>query len=98
MKIIVISAIGFNFVESRMTQFARTAFMGLKQGIAFVLESTVDLVFNICIIFVFIAALDFMYQRWDYERQLKMTKHEVKEEYKQLEGEMCIRDRKQCVL
>ena len=33
------------------------------------------------------AALDFMYQWWDYERQLKMSKQEIKEEYKQTEGD-----------
>ena len=27
-----------------------------------------------------------MYQRWEYEKNLKMSKQEVKEEYKQLEG------------
>ena len=31
--------------------------------------------------------MDFFYQWWDYERQMKMTKQEVKEEYKQMEGD-----------
>ena len=34
-----------------------------------------------------IAAFDFLYQWWDYERQLMMSKQEVKEEYKQQEGD-----------
>ena len=36
---------------------------------------------------VAIAARDFLYQWWDYERQLKMSKQEIKEEYKQTEGD-----------
>ena len=34
-----------------------------------------------------IAAADFWYTRWDYKENLKMTKDEVKDEHKQLEGD-----------
>jgi len=42
---------------------------------------------RITVAFVGVAAFDFFYQRWDYERQLKMSKQEIKEEYKQMEGD-----------
>ena len=34
-----------------------------------------------------LAVLDFLYQWWDYEREMKMSKQEIKEEYKQTEGD-----------
>jgi flagellar biosynthetic protein FlhB len=34
-----------------------------------------------------LALLDYLYQRWEHERSLKMTKVEVKDEYKQREGD-----------
>jgi flagellar biosynthetic protein FlhB len=34
-----------------------------------------------------LALLDYLYQRWEHERSLKMTKEEVKDEYKQREGD-----------
>ena len=37
--------------------------------------------------FTVLAFADYLYQWWDYERQLKMSKQEIKEEYKQLEGD-----------
>lgn len=40
-----------------------------------------------------IAAFDFLYQWWDYERQLMMSKQEMKEEYKQQEGDPQIKGR-----
>ena len=43
--------------------------------------------------FLVIAALDFLYQWWDYERQLRMSKQEVKEEYKQTEGDPQVKGR-----
>ena len=34
-----------------------------------------------------VAGADVFYQWWDYERQLRMSKQEIKEEYKQMEGD-----------
>ena len=34
-----------------------------------------------------VAFFDYLYQWWDYERQLRMSKQEIKEEYKQTEGD-----------
>ena len=40
-----------------------------------------------------LALFDYLYQRWDFERSIRMTKHEVKEELKQHEGSPQIRAR-----
>lgn len=40
----------------------------------------------VCVIMSVIAFFDFLYQRYEHLKSLKMTKHEVKEEYKQMEG------------
>ncbi len=40
-----------------------------------------------------LAILDFLYQRWEHERSLRMTKDEVKEEYRQREGDPKVRAR-----
>lgn len=43
--------------------------------------------------FVGIAALDYLYRRWEYMRGLKMTRQEIKEEYKRLEGDPMVKQR-----
>jgi flagellar biosynthesis protein FlhB len=43
--------------------------------------------------YVCIAVLDYFYKRWEYIRGLKMTKQEIKEEYKRLEGDPMIKQR-----
>lgn len=40
-----------------------------------------------------LGVLDYLYQRWEHEQSLKMTKQEVKEEYKQMEGHPQIKAR-----
>ena len=48
---------------------------------------------KVILAFIVIAAADFLYQWWDFERQMKMTKQEVKEEYKQTEGDPQVKGR-----
>jgi flagellar biosynthetic protein FlhB len=40
-----------------------------------------------------LAAADYLYQRWDLEQKMMMTKQEVKEEHKQREGDPMIKSR-----
>lgn len=40
-----------------------------------------------------LAILDYLYQWWEHERDLKMTREEVKEEYKQREGDPKVKGR-----
>ena len=41
-----------------------------------------------------LAILDYAYQRWQYEQDLRMTKQEVKDEMKRMEGDPITRDRR----
>lgn len=40
-----------------------------------------------------LAGLDYAFQRWSYEKELRMTKQEMKEEFKQVEGDPLIKSR-----
>jgi len=48
---------------------------------------------RIGLFYVGVAILDYLYRRWEYMRNLKMTKQEVKEEYKRLEGDPMVKQR-----
>ena len=43
--------------------------------------------------YVALAILDYLYRRWEYMKNLRMTKQEVKEEYKRLEGDPMVKQR-----
>ncbi len=38
-------------------------------------------------VLLLLAALDYAYQKWDYEKKLRMTKQEIKDESKQSDGD-----------
>ncbi|NLX92230.1 MAG: flagellar biosynthesis protein FlhB [Firmicutes bacterium] len=48
---------------------------------------------RVAAVFFLLAALDFIYQRMEYLRNLKMSRKEIKDEYKQLEGDPLVRSR-----
>ena len=43
--------------------------------------------YRIIFVLIILAALDFVYQRWEHVQSLKMTKQEVKDEHRQAEGD-----------
>ncbi len=61
--------------------------MPFAQSLAFFGELIMDLVYTLGVIFVFVAIADYFYQRYDYEKKLRMSKDDIKEEYKQTEGD-----------
>jgi len=48
---------------------------------------------RVCVIMVVLAAIDYVFQKWQFEQQLKMSKQEVKEEHKQSEGDPQVKSR-----
>jgi flagellar biosynthetic protein FlhB len=52
-----------------------------------------NIAIRVGIFYLFVAILDYLYKRWEYMRNLKMTKQEIKEEYKRLEGDPLIKQR-----
>ncbi|MFU0831597.1 MAG: Flagellar biosynthetic protein FlhB [Oscillospiraceae bacterium] len=57
------------------------------------MNAIMDMVLQMTLVFIAISAADYVYQWWEYERSIRMTKQEVKEEYKQLEGNPEIKGR-----
>ena len=52
-----------------------------------------NMIIRICLILLVLAVLDYMYQRFEYRRSLRMTKQEVKEEHKQAEGDPLVKSK-----
>lgn len=58
-----------------------------------IFELSINLAIRMTFAITVIAILDFFYQRYDYEKNLKMSKQEIKEEYKQSEGDPQIKSK-----
>ena len=70
-------------------------FRSMSVGQIFALSGSViiKLAFRIVLMLLVMAILDYAFQRWDYEKNLRMTRQEVREEVKQQEGDPMVRSR-----
>jgi flagellar biosynthetic protein FlhB len=56
-------------------------------------ETGISLAMRVGSIYLILAVADYAYQRWDLMRNLRMSKDEIKEEYKQSEGDPFMKSR-----
>lgn len=85
-KIIIIIVILYSFIMDSLLAISRTIQMDLLSSCVVLLDLMMSLVFRVCMAFAGISILDLFFQWWEHERQLKMSKEELKQEYKQMEG------------
>ncbi len=92
-KIIVLLYILYLGIRDELIGFTRLLDMSFGGALAMVGNLLMKIVQNACIIFLFLAAADYLYQWWEYEKNLRMSKQEIKDEYKQLEGDPQVKGR-----
>lgn len=86
-KIAVILYLLYNEYKKMIGEFPTLMSVDILHAGQFIVEAVVSLAYKIALAFCVIAAADYFYQRWEYERNIRMTKQEIKEEYKQVEGD-----------
>lgn len=87
LKIIVLAVVLYNILKDEIIVIAQMLDVNPLNASAYVLKEIMSMVLQIGMIFAAIAGFDYFYQRWKYEKDLKMSKEEVKEEFKQMEGD-----------
>ncbi len=93
LKIIVLLYILYTVLKDRIAAFPRLMDMSFGGALSFVGSLIMSVVQTASIIFLFLAAADYLYQWWEYEKNLRMSKQEIKDEYKQLEGDPQVKGR-----
>ena len=86
-KIVLIALISYNYLKDKWGLLFALYDMPLMQAINLAAETVVDLGIRISAVYMVIALADFAYQKVKFNNDMKMTKQEIKEEYKQQEGD-----------
>jgi len=92
-KILFIGSIAYLVVRSEMKAFPALIHQEVGQILAFIARFAFKICFFVCLAMIVLATLDFLYQRWQFEQDLKMTKQEVEDERKQTHGDPKIKAR-----
>lgn len=86
-KIAIVVIVVYNQLKDKWPLIFNMYDMPLLQGVIAAGSLLVDTGFLISIIFMVVAFADFAFQKWKFHEDMKMTKQEVKEEYKSTEGD-----------
>ncbi len=87
LKIILLFYIIYSSVRSEINVLPKMFDMSIDEATAAIGKTLWGIIYKVTIAYAFVAGFDYLYQRWSYEKNLRMTKQEIKEEYKMTEGD-----------
>lgn len=86
-KIAVIGIILYTDISANIPTIMKMLDADLLTSFAWVCDTIFGIVIKIGALLLAFGAADYFYQWWQYEREMRMTKQEVKDEFKQIEGD-----------
>jgi len=86
-KLSIVGVIAYTTLMSHEGEYMLLAYASIYNIINFISSLVYTLGLRIAIALVFFAILDFAYQKWQFKREMKMSKVEIKDEHKQAEGD-----------
>lgn len=93
MKITIIGIVAWKSIRAEENHIVKLMDQDLAAAAVYISSTAIDIAIKICAMMLIIAIFDYGYQWWQYEKDLRMTKHEVKEEYREIEGSPEVRQR-----
>ncbi len=85
-KILLVGWAIYKTLKPEMHNIINSSNLELGGMVLLILQIIIKVMITVCIIMFFLAVADYLYQRNKYMQKMRMTKQEVKEEYKRYEG------------
>lgn len=92
-KVAVVAAVAYVSIRNQIPRLVTMLDAGLWSAVSFIASMTARLLLTASFLFLVISIPDYIFQRRQFMESLKMSKQEVKEEYKQMEGDPLVKSR-----
>jgi flagellar biosynthetic protein FlhB len=92
-KVLVVGGVAYGVIRTETVKFPGLMQQEVGDILIFIGRLSFKVFFFVCLALIILAVLDYVYQRWQYEEDLKMTKQQVKDERKQQEGDPKVKSR-----
>lgn len=93
LKIFIVSYAAYTVIHTELQNFIPMMDQSIFQSSVYVALLAYKIGLRVTLILLFLALLDYGYQRFEFEKSIRMTRQEVKDEYKQMEGDPMLRSR-----
>ena len=86
-KLVVIGIFTYIVLDEEIKKSIGLVDLSVEEIVNFMIDVSVGFLWKVALVFIAIAGADFAYQKYKHKKDLMMTKQEVKEEFKQQEGD-----------
>lgn len=93
LKIFLIALVTFTILWLSIDELLFLSLVPIADSLALVGSLTVNMGIAVAILLLFLAVLDYIYQKYDHEKKIKMSKQDIKDEYKKTEGDPLIKSK-----
>lgn len=92
-KVIIISWVAWSSIKSEFNDMMKLMNLEIGPLIMYIINTSLDIAIKICFALLAVSIVDYFFQWRRHEKDIRMSKQEIKEEYKQLEGNPEIKSR-----
>lgn len=92
-KLIIIGVVFYLAVKGEMKTLPVLYDTSVAYILAYILKISFKIFMYVLLVMIMVAILDFAYQKWQFKKNMMMTKQEIKEEFKQAEGDPLVKSR-----
>ena len=93
LKLAIVSIVAYYTIKGEMGNTVLYGDMELNGIASHTLYTTFKIFLKCTLAMVILAVLDYAFQRWDFENRIKMSKQEIKDEFKRTEGDPLVKSR-----
>lgn len=87
LKLSIIGYIVYSTLWAEKSHLMDLARLPLENVVLFTSSVTLKLGIKFALVLVVLALLDYMYQKFEFEKSIRMSKQDIKDEYKKIEGD-----------
>ena len=92
-KFLLIGFVVYSILKSETSKFGSLLSFSISELVAYLGYVSAKLLVGVGLVMLGLSLADYLFQRWDLEKKMMMTKQEVKEEMKQREGDPLVKAR-----
>lgn len=92
-KASLILLVSYNYVKGRFIELLTAVDLEVGQIVVLMWDVVIGVVLRSALVLLVLAIFDYVYKKWKNHKDLMMTKQEVKDEYKQSEGDPMLKSK-----
>ena len=92
-KIVIVGTVAFLTIQKETSNIVLLLDQEVGRIFDYLGSVSFDIALKTVLVMLFLAAADYLYQRWQHEKSLRMSRQDLKEEEKQTEGDPLIKAR-----